>query len=122
MNSLKILEKDGYEISFVKVDKNGLLNLNDVENSLRKDTCLACFMSANNETGVTFPISEISRICQKRGVFFLCDSSQSFLKQDFDVLKSGCDFAVFSGHKTHGPKGIGGLFVKKGAPFKALLS
>ena len=121
LNSLKMLEKDGYEISFVKVDENGSLNLNDVENSLRKDTCLACFMSANNETGVTFPINEISRICQKRGVFFLCDSTQSFLKQDFDVLKSGCDFAVFSGHKTHGPKGIGGLYVKKGAPFKALI-
>lgn len=121
LNSLKMLENDGYEISFVKVTEDGSLDLNDVENSLRKDTCLACFMSANNETGVLFPVNEIGRICQKKGVSFLCDATQSFLKQDFDVLKSGCDFAVFSGHKTHGPKGIGGLFIKKGSPFRPLI-
>lgn len=121
LNSLKMLEKDGYEISFVKVGENGSLNLNDLESSLRKDTCLACFMSANNETGVLFPTNEIGKICQQKDVPFLCDATQSFLKQDFDVLKSGCDFAVFSGHKTHGPKGIGGLFIKKGAFFKPLI-
>lgn len=121
LNSLKLLEKDGYEISFVKVTDDGSLDLKDVESSLRTDTCLACFMSANNETGVLFPVNEIGRICRKKDVSFLCDATQSFLKQDFDVLKSGCDFAVFSGHKTHGPKGIGGLFIKKGAPFRPLI-
>lgn len=121
LNSLKMLEKDGYEISFVKVTENGSLDLHDVANSLRKDTCLACFMSANNETGVLFPIDEIGEICQENLVPFLCDATQSFLKQDFKILNSGCDFAVFSGHKTHGPKGVGGLYIKKGAHFKPFI-
>ncbi|NBP02147.1 MAG: cysteine desulfurase [Proteobacteria bacterium] len=123
LNTFKALDKhgQGYEFSYINVDSDGRINIEEIIKSIRNDTCLVSFMSANNETGVLFPCHEISKVCKQKNVFFLCDTTQSMMKEDLNIADLGCDFAVFSAHKTGGPKGVGGLYVKKGIPLRPLI-
>ncbi len=115
------LEKQGYEITRVPVDREGRLDLNFFKNSIRSDTALVTLMWANNETGVLSPVAEISKITRQKGVLFHSDAVQAIGKVKINVSETPVDFLSVSAHKLHGPKGIGLLYVRKGVPFAPLI-
>jgi len=110
------LEKWGADITYLDVDKEGLLNLKELENSIRPETILIAVMYGNNETGVIQPIQEISAVAKKNGILFFCDATQAVGKIPVDVIKDGIDLMAFSAHKMYGPKGIGALYVRRRNP------
>lgn len=114
LDTCAYLEEIGAEVSYLSVDSNGLINLDDLRTSIRKDTLLISVMTANNETGVLQDIKAIGEICKSKEVLFFTDATQAFGKVPLDVLEASIDMLCFSAHKIYGPKGIGGLFVKKG--------
>lgn len=111
--ALEYLEKEGYEITYLDVDENGLINPKDVEKNIRKDTILVTIMHANNEIGVIEPIREIGAICRSKNVYFHTDTVQSYGHIPIDVEKDNIDMLSVSGHKFNAPKGIGFLYKKK---------
>ncbi|MCK5695465.1 MAG: cysteine desulfurase NifS [Desulfobacula sp.] len=111
----------GYEVTFVPVDKKGLLDLDLLYNSISDNTAIISLMWANNETGVMFPIEEIAKKANEKGVLFHTDAIQAAGKIPIDVKKAGIDMLSLSGHKIHAPKGIGVLYVKQGFKFSPLL-
>ena len=115
------LEKQGYEISRLPVDKYGLVNLIELENTIRKDTILVSIMHANNEIGTIQDIQKIGKICKEKNVYFHSDAAQSFGKIPIDVKKMNIDLLSVSSHKMYGPKGVGGLYIKKGTKIEPLL-
>jgi len=115
------LEKQGYEISRLPVDKYGLVNLIELENTIRKDTILVSIMHANNEIGTIQDIQKIGKICKEKNVYFHSDAAQSFGKIPIDVKKMSIDLLSVSSHKMYGPKGVGGLYIKKGTKIEPLL-
>ncbi|MDP7323763.1 MAG: cysteine desulfurase family protein [Candidatus Woesearchaeota archaeon] len=119
LKACKALEKEGVEVSYVGVDKDGKVGVDDVEKALKDNTKLVSVMHANNEVGTLQDIDAIGKICRSHGVLFHTDAVQSFCKVKIDL--SNVDLASFSAHKIHGPKGVGGLYVKKGVRLKALL-
>lgn len=121
INPCKYLEKLGYEVSYVKVDKFGMVNPIEIEKSITEKTILVSIMHSNNETGTIQPIEEIARICRKRGVLFHTDASQSIGKVQIDVKKLKVDFLTVAGHKLYGPKGIGALYIRKGINIEPLI-
>ena len=119
LNAVEHLEKrDGFEVSWVEVEGNGMMNLNHLADSIRDDTSVVSFMYANNETGAIHPLREISQICRERGVLLHSDMVQSFGKLETDL--SLVDAASFAAHKFYGPKGAGLLFVRAGIALEAL--
>ncbi len=115
------LEKKGYEVTYLGVDAQGRLDLDELRNSLRSDTALVSIMYANNETGVIFPLPEIARIVKERGVLLFTDAVQAVGKIPIDLQQLPVDFLALSGHKIHAPKGVGVLYVRKGVPFRPFL-
>ncbi len=116
------LEKtQGYEVTFVPVDSKGLLDLDILYNSMSDNTAIVSLMWANNETGVLFPIEEIVKKINKKGILFHTDAVQAAGKIPIDVKKTGVDMLSLSGHKIHAPKGVGVLYVKKGFKFSPFL-
>lgn len=113
LTTLEKLEKYGAEITYLPIDENGNIDLDDLEQSIRKDTILVCLMHANNETGVIHPIEQIAQITNKKQLLFFSDTTQAIGKIDTNYFESGVDICCFSAHKLHGPKGIGGLFVRR---------
>ncbi|MCA5006498.1 cysteine desulfurase family protein [Sphingobacterium bovistauri] len=113
LTTLEGLEKKGAEITYLSVDANGNINLLDLESSIRKDTILICLMHANNETGIIHPIEEIAQIAIKNQVLFFSDTTQAIGKVQINYFSSGVDICCFSAHKLHGPKGIGGVFIRR---------
>lgn len=111
----------GYEVTFVPVDKKGLLNLDLLYDSMTDNTAIISLMWANNETGVIFPIEEIAKIANEKGILLHTDAVQAAGKIDIDVKKTGVDMLSLSGHKIHAPKGVGVLYVKKGFKFSPFL-
>lgn len=109
----KNLETKGFEITYLSVDENGLINLPELQNSIRPDTILVSVMYVNNETGVIQPIKEIVEITAKKGVFFMTDATQAVGKIDIDISDLGVDMLCFSGHKMYAPKGVGGLVINQ---------
>ncbi len=107
------LEKKGAEITYLKVDSAGQLNLDELQRAIRKDTILISIMYANNETGIIHPIPEIAQIANSNKVLFFCDATQAVGKLPISVLEPSIDMLAFSAHKMHGPKGIGALYIKR---------
>ena len=121
LHTLDALKKEGFEVTLVNVNENGIINPEDVENAITDKTCLVTIMTANNEVGTIQPVKEIGRICKSHNVLFHTDAVQAVGHIPVDVEKIGCDMLSASAHKFHGPKGTGFLYVKKGIILKNLI-
>ena len=121
LNYCKALERDGVRVTYLPVNRDGLLKLADLESAITDGTAVVSLMWANNETGVLFPVEQIAQICKSRGVLFHCDAVQAAGKIAMDVRKISVDYLSLSGHKLHAPKGIGALFVRRKTPFTPLI-
>lgn len=121
LNLCQHLAKSGYRVTYVPVDKAGMLDEENLYKSLDNDTALVTLMWANNETGVLFPIERISQIVKARGILFHTDAVQAAGKVPVTVKNTGIDFLSLSGHKIHAPKGVGVLYARNGTPFHPLL-
>jgi cysteine desulfurase len=117
----RYLASHGCEVSELTVDATGLVNPADVAKLIRKDTILVTVMLANNEIGTIEPVQEIARICRERGVYCHTDAVAAATKTDLDVKALGVDLLTISGHKIHGPKGVGALYIRKGTEIHPLL-
>ncbi|MBN2313046.1 MAG: cysteine desulfurase NifS [Sedimentisphaerales bacterium] len=115
------LESHGYTVVELNVDKEGLLDLDELEDQLDDDTALVTIMYANNETGVIFPIDEIAELVADKGAIFHTDAVQAVGKIPLNLSKSNIDLLSLSGHKLHGPKGVGVLYVRKGTRLSPLM-
>ncbi len=114
LHTLKKLEKEGFEITLLDVYENGIIKIEDLEKSIREDTCLVTIMYANNEIGTVQPINKIGRICRKHNVLFHTDAVQAIGHIPISVGIDSIDMLSASAHKFHGPKGAGFLYVKQG--------
>ena len=121
LHTLKKLEKEGFEVTLLDVHENGLVRPEEVENAIREDTALVTVMYANNEIGTIQPIREIGAICRKHGVIFHTDAVQAVGHIKVNVEEDNIDMLSASGHKFHGPKGTGFLYVKKGIAITNLI-
>ncbi|MEO6894334.1 MAG: aminotransferase class V-fold PLP-dependent enzyme, partial [Ginsengibacter sp.] len=110
------LEKLGAEVTYLDVDHDGLIDLEELKNTIKTSTILISVMYGNNETGMVQPIKDISKIAKNKGILFFSDATQAVGKIPVDVIKDGIDIMAFSGHKIYGPKGIGALYVRRKNP------
>lgn len=121
LNSCKNLENKGFKISYIDVDKNGILNLEKLESEITDQTILISIMYANNEIGTIEPIKEITQIAHSHGIIFHTDAVQAVGNIPIDVRKMNIDMLSLSGHKLYAPKGIGALYVKSGIEFERFM-
>ncbi len=111
LDSCRHLEQEGFKITYLKVNNEGLISLDDLKSSITEATILVSVMTVNNEIGVIQPIAEIGEICRDAGVFFHTDAAQAFGKIPLDVKRMKIDLMSISGHKIYGPKGVGALYI-----------
>ena len=116
LHTLNKLEKEGFEVTLLDIDESGIVKPEDVEKAIREDTALVTIMYANNEIGTIQPIAEIGKICKEKGVIFHTDAVQAAGHLHIDVNKENIEMLSLSGHKFHGPKGVGVLFARKNIP------
>jgi cysteine desulfurase len=121
LNYCMALEKGDCRVTYLPVDREGLLKLADLEVAITDQTAVVSLMWANNETGVLFPVERIAEICRSRGVLYHCDAVQAAGKVPIDVRKVPADYLSLTGHKFHAPKGIGALYIRRNSPFSPLV-
>ena len=121
LNVCKYFGKNGYEVTELGVNNDGMLDLDELRDSIRDNTAIVSIMHANNETGVIFPIEEIAKIVKEKGVIFHCDAVQAIGKIPVNLKNSNIDLLSMSGHKLHAPKGVGVLFIRKGVRIDPLI-
>jgi cysteine desulfurase len=118
---LAYCKKFGMEVTYLYTDENGRIDIKELESAIREDTALISVLFASNESGAIQPIREIGEIAKKYKIPFHCDGAQAIGKARVNVRELGVDYFTFSAHKFHGPKGVGGLYVKAGAPYENLI-
>jgi len=121
LNLCKYLETNGYRVTYLSVDENGMINLDELKSSITDDTAIVSIMWANNETGVIYPVEKAAEIAKERGVLFHTDAVQAAGKIPINLKNTQIDMLSLSGHKLHAPKGIGVLYVRKGVKFVPFL-
>jgi len=114
LDTCKVLEQQGFKVTYLPVDKYGLISLEELEKTITSSTILVSIIHANNEVGAIQNIQQIGECCKRKEVYFHTDAVQSFTKVPIDVNKDHLDLISVSAHKLHGPKGVGGLYVRKG--------
>ena len=113
INSARDLEQEGFSVTFLPVQQNGLVDLKELEAAITDKTCLVSIMTVNNEIGVIQPIKEIGALCRKKGAYFHTDAAQAFGKIPLNVDAMNIDLMSISGHKIYGPKGVGALYIRR---------
>ena len=121
LHTCEYLEKRGFQITYVEVDSNGIVKLDELEKAIRPDTILISIMFANNEIGTIQPIEEIGRIAKEKGILFHTDAVQAYGHVPIDVEELHIDMLSASGHKLNGPKGIGFLYIRKGVKIRSFV-
>lgn len=122
LESCHYLEKLGFDVTYLNVDKDGIIDLHELENSIREDTIMVSIMAANNEIGSIMPLKEIGEICKKHNIIFHTDAVQAYGNVNIDVNLMNIDLLSTSAHKIEGPKGIGFLYVRKGVNILPLIN
>ena len=121
LHTAQWLEKNGYEVTYLDVDENGIVKLDELEAAIRPDTILISIMAANNEIGTIEPLKEIGAIARKHGVLFHTDAVQAFAHIPINVDEMNIDMLSASGHKINGPKGIGVMYIRKGVKIRSFI-
>lgn len=122
LHTLEEKQKQGFEIIYLPVYENGLIHIDDLKNAITDKTCLVTIMFANNEIGTIQPIKQIGEVCRQKHVIFHTDAVQAVGHLPIDVIDMNIDMLSMSGHKFHGPKGVGALFCKKGTPLFSFIN
>ncbi|KAK3608075.1 hypothetical protein CHS0354_031063 [Potamilus streckersoni] len=113
LDSCRALEAEGFDVTYLPVQKNGIINMKELESAIRPDTVMVSIMTVNNEIGVKQPIAEIGALCQAKKVFFHTDAAQAVGKIPLNVNEMNIDLMSISGHKLYGPKGVGAMFIRR---------